>query len=90
MARLDAGARLEVPLPVTHSAFAYAYDGDLSIGPADSAQRVVRGQLAVLGDGELDEVAAQQKFFETLHGDESSRGGGADPGGEPVMVTVGR
>lgn len=50
--RLDAGARLAVPLPVTHSAFAYAYDGDLSVGPADSAQRVARGQLAVLGDGE--------------------------------------
>ncbi len=50
--RLDAGARLEVPLPPTHSAFAYVYEGDAAIGPADSAQRVQRGQLAVLGDGD--------------------------------------
>ena len=56
--RLDAGARLHVPLPAGHSAFAYVYEGDAAIGDLDSAQRVQRGQLAVLGEGEGVLVAA--------------------------------
>ena len=56
--RLDAGARLDVPLPVGHSAFAYVYDGDALVGATDSAQRVQHGQLAVLGDGASVLVAA--------------------------------
>jgi redox-sensitive bicupin YhaK (pirin superfamily) len=56
--RLDAGARLDVPLPVGHGAFAYVYDGDAAIGASDSAQRVQRGQLAVLGDGDGVHLAA--------------------------------
>ncbi len=53
--RLEAGKRLHLPLPAGHAAFAYVYDGDAAIGPADAPQAVARGQLAVLeyGDGVL-------------------------------------
>lgn len=51
---LDAGAALDVPLPAEHSAFAYVYAGDATIG----GERVRRGQLAVLGEGDGVQVAA--------------------------------
>ena len=50
--RLEAGARLDVSLPPAHSAFAYVYEGDALVGPDGSAQRVQRGQLGVLDQGE--------------------------------------
>ncbi|HNR92407.1 MAG TPA: pirin family protein, partial [Dokdonella sp.] len=51
---LDGGAALDVPLPAAHSAFAYVYAGDATIG----SERVQRGQLAVLGEGGGVQIAA--------------------------------
>ncbi|RYD16139.1 MAG: pirin family protein [Lysobacteraceae bacterium] len=45
---LDAGTRIDVPLPDMHSAFAYVYEGDASLGPEDATRRIARGELAVL------------------------------------------
>ncbi|MCI0434292.1 MAG: pirin family protein [Gemmatimonadetes bacterium] len=47
--QLDAGNGFEAPLPETHNAFAYVYEGTVAIG--EPAQRVARGELAVLGEG---------------------------------------
>lgn len=49
--RLEAGATFEAPLPETHNAFAYPYEGALAVGEHEGAQRVNRGELAVLGGG---------------------------------------
>jgi redox-sensitive bicupin YhaK (pirin superfamily) len=46
--RLEAGARVAVPLPATHDAFAYVYEGAADLGPPDAQWRVARGELAVL------------------------------------------
>lgn len=47
---LEAGARAELPLPVTHNAFAYVYEGAARIGGATRA--TARGELAQLGAGD--------------------------------------
>jgi len=52
---LAAGARLNVPLPAGHNAFAYVYAGAVGIGPADAPRRIERGELAVL-DRDGDDV----------------------------------
>lgn len=50
---LDAGARFAASLPASHNAFAYVYDGAVDVGPADTPQRLARGELGVLDrDGE--------------------------------------
>jgi redox-sensitive bicupin YhaK (pirin superfamily) len=49
--RLAAGGGFETPLPLTHAAFAYVYEGAIEVGEAGHAQRVNRGELAVLGEG---------------------------------------
>ena len=46
---LQAAARISVPLPETHSAFAYVYAGTALIGHSSRATQ--RGELAVLGPG---------------------------------------
>ncbi|HJS21052.1 MAG TPA: pirin family protein [Steroidobacteraceae bacterium] len=51
--RLDAAGKFETQLPQTHSAFAYVYEGAIVIGDGDRAERVNRGELAVLSDGAL-------------------------------------
>ena len=48
--RLEAGAATELPLPATHNAFAYVYEGEAHIGDGASAH-LVRGDLGVLGNG---------------------------------------
>jgi redox-sensitive bicupin YhaK (pirin superfamily) len=48
--RVEAGKQVEVPLPAGHHAFAYVYQGTANIGP--EGKELVRGDLAVLGDGE--------------------------------------
>jgi quercetin 2,3-dioxygenase len=53
---LDAGTHHEVALPAGHSAFAYVFEREVAIGPADDAVELVRGQLAVLGDGDRLEL----------------------------------
>jgi redox-sensitive bicupin YhaK (pirin superfamily) len=52
---LEPDARFAAPLPRTHNAFAYVYEGAADIGDADSARRVARGELAVL-DRQGDDV----------------------------------
>jgi len=49
--------RLSHGLPAGHSAFAYVYDGRARFGPLEDSTEVAAGQLAVLGDGELVNVA---------------------------------
>jgi redox-sensitive bicupin YhaK (pirin superfamily) len=46
--RLEAGAQVAVPLPTTHNAFAYVFEGAADLGPSDAPRRVARGELAVL------------------------------------------
>jgi redox-sensitive bicupin YhaK (pirin superfamily) len=50
--RLNAGGRFETSVAGTHNAFAYVYDGILASGEGADEQRVARGELAVLTDGE--------------------------------------
>jgi len=54
--RLDAGATFTTPLPSTHHAFAYVYEGAATVG--DTGRQVVRGDLAVLGQGDSFQVSA--------------------------------
>ena len=49
--------RLSHGLPAGHSAFAYVYDGRARFGPLEDSTEVAAGQLAVLGEGELVNVA---------------------------------
>jgi redox-sensitive bicupin YhaK (pirin superfamily) len=56
--RLNAGGRFEVSVPGTHNAFAYVYDGIMASGEGADEQRVARGELAVLNDGETFRVRA--------------------------------
>jgi redox-sensitive bicupin YhaK (pirin superfamily) len=48
--RLQAGTATELPLPATHNAFAYVYEGQARVGDGASAH-LVRGDLGVLGNG---------------------------------------
>jgi redox-sensitive bicupin YhaK (pirin superfamily) len=54
--RVEAGKRVEIALPVGHKAFTYVYQGTALIG--SEGEELVRGDLAVLGDGETVEVTA--------------------------------
>jgi len=53
---LDAHTRYEVALPAGHTAFAYVFEREVTVGPSDDAIELVRGQLAVLGPGERLEL----------------------------------
>ena len=55
---LQAGAAFDVPLPQGHSAFAYVYDGAVSIGGVANEQAVERGELAVLAGGDYARLVA--------------------------------
>ena len=55
--RVDSGKRAEIALPAGHKAFAYVYQGTASVGA--EGKELVRGDLAVLGDGEKVEVSAR-------------------------------
>ena len=57
--RLEAGTRIEVPLPATHNAFVYAYEGDAALGPEAASHPLARGELAVLDrDGSAVRISA--------------------------------
>ncbi len=56
---LQAGARLDVPLPVGHNAFVYVYEGQARVGDS-AAQNLVRGDLGVLGHGASVHLAANE------------------------------
>ena len=47
--RLEAGANFSQAIPEGHNAFAYVYEGELGV----DAQSVGRGELIVLGDGDV-------------------------------------
>ena len=49
---LDAGVAWEAPVPATHQAFLYVFEGSVEAGPATSRHRVQQGQMAVLGQGD--------------------------------------
>jgi redox-sensitive bicupin YhaK (pirin superfamily) len=55
--RLAAGAALSVPLPAGHNAFVYCYGGATIIGRTNPVT-LARRHLAVLGEGDVIEVAA--------------------------------
>lgn len=55
---VPAGARVALPVPEGHNGFVYVFEGAATVGPADAAQPVQRGELAVLGRGTEVEVAA--------------------------------
>jgi redox-sensitive bicupin YhaK (pirin superfamily) len=54
---LDAGARVDVPLPHTHSAFVYVYEGGAAVGLGADTQVLLHGELGVLVEGERVHVA---------------------------------
>lgn len=56
--RLDAGAGWDYVLPDGHNAFAYVFEGDVSVGEGEDARPVVRQDMAVLGGGELLQLRA--------------------------------
>ena len=57
--RLEAGTRIEVPLPATHNAFVYGYEGDAALGPEAATHPLARGELAVLDrDGSAVRISA--------------------------------
>ncbi len=53
---LAPGKSLRLPLPGSHNVFLYVFDGEAAIG--DAATAVVRGNVAVLGEGDGVLVAA--------------------------------
>lgn len=55
---LQAGARVDVPLPEEHNAFAYVFEGE-AVRLGD--ERLQRGELAVLSAGDSLELAADAK-----------------------------
>lgn len=48
---LAPGAVLTLPVPAGHAAFLYVYEGNLDVLAAAGRQRLMRSQLAVLGEG---------------------------------------
>ena len=55
---LDRGARIGVPLPRGHNAFAYVYEGSATLGVDGAAKPLARGSLAVL-DRDGDSIAVE-------------------------------
>lgn len=55
---LDPRARVDVPLPSTHSAFVYVYEGGAAFGPGAETQVLLHGELGVLGEGDRVPVAS--------------------------------
>jgi hypothetical protein len=56
--RLPAGGHFTQALPAGHSAFVYAYEGSLAIGPADDARPLAAQDAGVLSAGEHVEIGA--------------------------------
>ncbi len=55
---LGAGVAWEYVLPEGHNAFAYVFEGALTVGQGDDARPVAAQQMAVLGGGELLQLQA--------------------------------
>ncbi|WP_210130832.1 pirin family protein [Stenotrophomonas rhizophila] len=56
--QLDAGTSWDYVLPEGHNAFAYVFEGGLTIGDGDDARPVDRQEMAVLDGGELLQLRA--------------------------------
>ena len=56
--QLDAGTAWDYVLPEGHNAFAYVFEGELTIGDGDDARPVDRQEMAVLDGGELLQLRA--------------------------------
>jgi redox-sensitive bicupin YhaK (pirin superfamily) len=54
--RLDPGARVDIALPIGHTAFAYVYEGAAEVGAP--TQGLERGRIAVLADGDSIHLAS--------------------------------
>jgi redox-sensitive bicupin YhaK (pirin superfamily) len=66
---LPAGTQLTLPIPQGHNSFAYVYEGEAELGPAQAVQTVAVRQLAVLGnEREADgiRIAAGQRSARLL------------------------
>jgi redox-sensitive bicupin YhaK (pirin superfamily) len=50
--RMAPGAVVELPLTPGHNAFAYVYEGRVTLGPASGPKEAGAGQLATLSDGD--------------------------------------
>ncbi|MDQ8038100.1 MAG: pirin family protein [Pedobacter sp.] len=55
---LTAGTTYTVPVPETHQAFIYVFEGELQAGPESSRHAVQCSQMAVLGQGDHLELVA--------------------------------
>ena len=55
---LAPGVAWEHRLPEGHNAFAYAFEGEATLGQGEDARQVARHELAVLGGGDLLRMAA--------------------------------
>jgi len=55
---LDAGASWDFSLPEGHSAFAYVFEGEATVGYGDGARKLGTHELAVLGGGDVFKVSA--------------------------------
>ncbi|HJU08132.1 MAG TPA: pirin-like C-terminal cupin domain-containing protein, partial [Rhodanobacteraceae bacterium] len=55
---LQAGAKVSIPLPENHNAFAYVFEGE---GVRLGDEQIARGELAVLSPGDSIELAANDK-----------------------------
>lgn len=53
---LAAGTAWQAPVPATHQAFIYVFEGDVLAGPEASRHAIQRGQMAVLGEGDTLEL----------------------------------
>lgn len=53
---LTPGAAWQAPVPATHQAFIYVFEGSVLAGPEASRHEVQRGQMAVLGEGDTLEL----------------------------------
>lgn len=60
---LEANASVAIPLPAGHNAFAYVYEGTAKAGPDTE---VARGDLAVLGKGEIFRVSSGDKSLRLI------------------------
>ena len=57
---LVAETSLTVPLPAQHNAFAYPFEGGVTIGEGAAARAIARGEIAVLGLGGQVRIAADK------------------------------
>src|SRR5579863_130767 len=56
--QLPANARIEIPVPGSHNAFVYLYEGDAWIGPDGAASALPRAAAGVLSDGQAVVIQA--------------------------------